>query len=90
MSEDIFICSLEDYFKKHKRKCNKCASCGKVYKLPNYIFEPRDKVCFTCEVDGEILGGLTLLHLPRRAGKNTAIKKIIKKFKIKPQILGKL
>lgn len=28
---------------------NKCEICGKRYKLPNSVFEPRDKICFTCE-----------------------------------------
>lgn len=45
-----YLMSLQDYYKKYKRKCHKCESCGKTYKLPNSIFEPRDRVCFSCEL----------------------------------------
>ena len=32
---------------------NKCQKCGVRYKLPQSVFEPRDKICFTCEVNEE-------------------------------------
>lgn len=28
---------------------NKCKECGKYYRLPGAIYEPRDQICFTCE-----------------------------------------
>jgi len=43
------VCALEDWQKEYGKKCNKCDDCGKVYKLPNYIFYPRNQICFTCE-----------------------------------------
>jgi len=44
------ICDLEEYYKKYHRRSNKCNLCGKYYKLPQSIFEPRDKICFSCEI----------------------------------------
>jgi hypothetical protein len=44
-----YLMSLEEYYKKYRRRSNKCELCGKQYKLPNYINTPRDKICFTCE-----------------------------------------
>lgn len=40
-----------DYYKKFGKWSNKCQDCRKHYGLPTYIFYPRQKICFTCEVE---------------------------------------
>lgn len=32
-----------------EKRSNKCLLCGKYYKYPAYVYEPRDVICFTCE-----------------------------------------
>lgn len=41
---------INEYYEKYGRKSNKCELCGKHYKMPTFIFKPRDEICFTCEV----------------------------------------
>ena len=53
--EDKFICYLSEYKQKYGRISNKCEGCGKHYKLPGSIFEPRDKICFTCELKKDLI-----------------------------------
>jgi hypothetical protein len=45
----------EEYIKKYGKKTNKCLICKKHYRLPTFIYEPRDKICFTCELKLKIL-----------------------------------
>jgi len=45
-----FIMTKEEYVKKYGKKTNKCVICKKHYRLPTFIYEPRDKICFTCEL----------------------------------------
>lgn len=45
-----FLMTLEEWYEKYHKRCNKCIVCGKVYKLPNYINKPRDMMCFSCEL----------------------------------------
>lgn len=40
---------MEDKEIKVTTRTNKCQICAKRYKYPNYVFEPRDRICFTCE-----------------------------------------
>jgi len=35
-------------------RTNKCETCGKRYKFPQTVFEPRERICFTCEVKENI------------------------------------
>ena len=44
-----FVMSKNEYIKQYGRKSNKCQKCGKQYKMPESIFEPRMKYCSTCE-----------------------------------------
>ena len=38
-----------EWEEEHDRKTNRCESCGKYYRMPTFIYPPRDKICFTCE-----------------------------------------
>jgi hypothetical protein len=49
MTTDNLICDLSEWKNRTGRITNKCSKCGKHYRLPSFIFEPRDKICFTCE-----------------------------------------
>lgn len=40
---------LSEYFKKFGKRSNKCADCGKSYKLPSFIYHPREEICASCE-----------------------------------------
>lgn len=57
--DDRPLMDIEEYYKKFGRRSNKCGECGKYYKLPTYIFRPRDKICFTCEVSGLAVDALS-------------------------------
>lgn len=46
---DKFVMNINEWYRKYKRRSNKCESCGKHYKLPNFIYEPRDRICASCE-----------------------------------------
>lgn len=47
--KDKFLMDINEYKEKYGKISHKCENCGKQYKLPCYIFSPRDKICFTCE-----------------------------------------
>lgn len=49
VSSRKYYMDLTEYFKKFGKRSNKCSGCGKSYKLPNYIFHPRQDICATCE-----------------------------------------
>lgn len=44
-----YIGTRHEVIQRTGRTTNKCEDCGKNYKYPNYVFAPRDKICFTCE-----------------------------------------
>lgn len=48
--DENLLYTLDDWYNIHKKLTNKCSNCFKHYKMPNFIFKPRDKICFTCEL----------------------------------------
>jgi len=50
INDKKFLYTLEEYRHKYKgKKSKKCECCGKKYRLPGYIFSPRDRICAECE-----------------------------------------
>lgn len=44
-------------------RTNKCETCGKRYKFPQTVFEPRERICFTCEVKENIKDAFESVYL---------------------------
>jgi len=47
--KDKYLMTNQEWQDKTQRVTNKCQECGKHYRMPSFIYEPRDKICFTCE-----------------------------------------
>ena len=48
MNEKYLMTGAE-WEENNNKKTNRCERCSRYYRMPGFIYEPRDKICFSCE-----------------------------------------